>query len=94
LIGKNGGDATIENKGEDGTIKKSYWDSSVSSSDAIGVKGGNSKNGNSGGASNIDKISGVSTSGMTGTSASVNMVELDFNNIWDTVNGDYPDIKR
>lgn len=94
LIGKNGGDATIENKGEDGTIEKSYWDSSVSSSDAIGVKGGNSKNGNSGGASNIDKISGVSTNGMTGSSASDNMVELDFNNIWDTVNGDYPDIKR
>lgn len=89
--GLNSYETTLDNRGglvgsneQIGTISSSYWDvESTNVSEGIG----DDQNSQSGG------VTGLNTSDMQGSSSEGNMTELDFQNTWKTVPGDYPELQ-
>lgn len=66
-----------------GNIEDSFWDTeSTTQSTAIGANNGNSND-----------LIGLTTSEMTGASASSNMFLFDFTNVWKTTEGSQSDVK-
>ena len=73
-----------------GEVSESYWDTESEiledgtdvSEEGVGTNDGT-----------IDNIEGLTTSQMQGVSAETNMDALDFDTIWKTVTGDYPELQ-